>query len=65
MAKRFARKADQKHYAQRAQSETVHSMMKRNQGSALRSRTPECRKKEMMLRVLVHNIILCDQETEG
>jgi DDE family transposase len=40
MAKRFARKADEKHYAQRSQSETVHSMVKRNQGSALRSRTP-------------------------
>jgi hypothetical protein len=66
MARRFARKADQKHYAQRSQSETVHSMIKRNQGSALRSRTPERRKKEMMLRVLVHNItLLCDQRSEG
>ena len=63
MAKRFARKADQKRYAQRAQSETVHSMVKRNQGSALRSRTPERRKKEMLLRVLTHNIMLaCEQE---
>jgi hypothetical protein len=62
MAKRFKRKADEKAYGQRAQSETVHSMMKRNLGSALRSRTPERRKKEMMLRVLVHNItLLCDQ----
>jgi len=62
MARRFKGKADQKHYRQRAQSETVHSMMKRNLGSALRSRTPERRKKEMMLRVLVHNIsLLCDQ----
>jgi hypothetical protein len=65
MAKRFARKADQKHYAQRSQSETVHSMVKRNQGSALRSRTPERRKKEMLLRVLTHNIMLaCKQELE-
>lgn len=62
MAKRFKRKADKKQYGQRAQSETVHSMMKRNMSSALRSRTPERRKKEMMLRVLVHNItLLCDQ----
>jgi hypothetical protein len=66
MAKRFKRKADQKHYAQRSQSETVHSMMKRNLGSALRSRTPERQKKEMMLRVLVHNImLLCDEKSEG
>jgi hypothetical protein len=66
MAKRFARKADQKTYGQRAQSETVMSMIKRNQGSALRSRTPERRKKEMMLRVLTHNIaLLCAEEEKG
>jgi hypothetical protein len=65
MAKRFKRKADQKLYGQRAQSETAHSMMKRNMGSALRSRTPERRKKEMMLRVLVHNIALLCDELEG
>jgi Transposase DDE domain/Transposase domain (DUF772) len=65
MAKRFARKADQKLYGQRAQSETVHSMIKRMQGSALRSRTPQRRKKEMMLRVLVHNIALLSLEEEG
>ncbi len=58
MARRFARKADKKTYGQRTQSETVHSMIKRNQGSALRSRTPERRKKEMLLRVLTHNIAL-------
>lgn len=65
MAKRFKRKADQKHYGQRAQSETVHSMMKRNLSSALRSRTPKRRKQEMMLRVLVHNIALLCDEIEG
>jgi hypothetical protein len=66
MARRTKRKADQKHYGQRAQSETVHSMIKRNMGSALRSRTPERRKKEMLLRVLTHNIMLaCAKEIEG
>ena len=65
MAKRFKRKADQRHYGQRAQSETAHSMIKRNQGSSLRSRTPERQKKEMMLRVLVHNISLLCDEIEG
>jgi transposase len=65
MAKRFKRKADQRHYGQRAQSETTHSMIKRNQGSALRSRTPARQKKEMMLRVLVHNITLLCDEIEG
>ena len=58
MAKRFARQADKKTYAQRSQSETVHSMVKRNLGSALRSRTPTRQKKEMMMRVLTHNIML-------
>ena len=65
MAKRFKRKADQGHYGQRAQSETAHSMIKRNQGSSLRSRTPERQKKEMMLRVLVHNITLLCDDIEG
>jgi hypothetical protein len=40
-------------------------MVKRNQGSALRSRTSERRKKEMLLRVLTHNIMLaCEQDVE-
>ena len=65
MAKRFKRKADRKPYGQRAQSETVHSMMKRNLSSALRARTPERRKKEMMLRALVHDITLLCDEMEG
>ncbi|MDP9175093.1 MAG: transposase [Planctomycetota bacterium] len=64
MAKRMARKADQKLNAQRSQSETVHSMIKRNQGPALRARTAEGRKQEMMLRVLVHNIMLLCDETD-
>lgn len=58
MARRFTKKADQKMYGQRAQSETVHSMIKRNQGSALRSRTPQRRKQEMLLKALTHNIAL-------
>jgi hypothetical protein len=65
MAKRFSRKADKQQYGQRSQAETVHSMVKRNQGSALRSRTPERQKKEMLLRVLTHNIVLlAEQESE-
>lgn len=65
MARRFARKADQKLYGQRNQSETAHSMLKRNGGSSLRSRKPERRKQEMMLRVLTHNIMLLAKENEG
>jgi Transposase DDE domain len=51
-----------KKYGQRAQAETVNSMLKRNLGDALRSRSPKARKAEQMLRVLTHNIALfCDQ----
>ena len=57
--------ADQRLYAQRSQSETAHSMMKRNLSGALRARTPGRQKKEMMLRVLVHNITLLCDELEG
>jgi IS5 family transposase len=65
MAKRFAKKADKKLYGQRSQSETVNSMIKRNQGSALRSRTPERQQQEMLLRALTHNIaLLCREEEE-
>ena len=54
-----------KKYGQRAQAETVNSMLKRNQGDALRSRSPKARKAEQMLRVLTHNISLLCDEMEG
>ena len=47
-----------KPYGQRAQAETVNSMMKRNLGDALRARSPQGRRKEQMLRVLTHNLSL-------
>ena len=59
MRGRFARKADARVYGQRAQSETVNSMMKRNFGDALRSTLPGRRKKELLLRALTHNLMLC------
>ena len=43
-------------YTQRWQSETVNSMMKRNQGSALRARTDRSRNREFALRVLTHDL---------
>ena len=58
MSQRFARKADRRVYGQRAQSETVNSMMKRNFGDALRSVLPKRRKQEMLLRTLVHDLML-------
>ena len=58
MKQRFARKADARVYGQRAQSETVNSMMKRNLGDSLRSIKPKRRKQEMLLKSLVHNLML-------
>jgi Transposase DDE domain len=47
-----------KPFSQRAQAETVNSMMKRNLGDHLRARTPEGRRAEQMLRAITHNISL-------
>jgi hypothetical protein len=58
MHHRFKRKADKKHYGQRWQVETVNSMIKRNLGSALRARTPRRRSKELLLRVVTHNVMI-------
>jgi hypothetical protein len=55
---RFKRRADARTYGQRWQSETANSMIKRNLGSALRARTAVCRRHELLLRVLTHNIML-------
>jgi hypothetical protein len=54
-----------KKYGQRAQAETTNSMLKRNLGDALRSRSPRARQAEQMLRVLAHNIALLCDEVEG
>jgi hypothetical protein len=58
MRQRFARKADRSAYGQRAQAETVNSMMKRNFGDALRSVITKRREKEMLLRTLTHNFMI-------
>jgi hypothetical protein len=58
MQQRFRRKADQKCYGQRWQAETVNSMLKRNLGSALRARTARRRSKELLLRVVTHNLMI-------
>lgn len=58
MQQRFARHADRRVYGQRAQSETVNSMMKRNFGDALRSIRGARRKQEMQLRSLTHDLLL-------
>ncbi len=47
---------DKKTYGQRWQVETVMSMIKRNQGDDLRAVTYWSQNREMLLRVLTHNI---------
>jgi len=49
---------DQKRYGQRWQVETVFSMIKRNQGECLHAITYWARNREMMLKVLTHNIAI-------
>jgi hypothetical protein len=45
-------------YTQRWQAETVVSMIKRNLGSALAGRTADSRKRDMLLKVLTHNVMI-------
>jgi hypothetical protein len=45
-------------YTQRWQCETVHSMIKRNLGSALRGRTAWSRKRDMALKVITHDLMI-------
>ncbi|HEX2972427.1 MAG TPA: transposase [Tepidisphaeraceae bacterium] len=45
-------------YGKRAQVETVFSMLKRNLGPALRGRSHHARQRDLLLRVLTHNITL-------
>jgi hypothetical protein len=54
-----------KKYGQRAQAETVNSMLKRNLGDSLRARSPKARRDEQLLRVITHNLALLCAEIEG
>ena len=45
-------------YTQRWQVETVNSMLKRNLGSALRGKTRASRARDMLLKVLVHDVMI-------
>ena len=47
-----------KTYGQRWQIETAFSMIKRNLGSALRSRRPCALNREVLLRVITHNLMI-------
>jgi len=45
-------------YGQRAQVETVNSMIKLNLGDSLRARSSDARKMEMALRAITHNVMI-------
>ena len=45
-------------YTQRWQAETVNGMIKRNLGSALRGKTKASRRRDLLLKVLTHNVMI-------
>ncbi len=45
-------------YRYRVQNETVNSMLKRNLGAALAGKTHHSRRRDMLLRVLAHNLMI-------
>jgi hypothetical protein len=45
-------------YNRRYQAETVNSMMKRNLGSALAGKTAASRQRDMLLKVLTHDVMI-------
>jgi hypothetical protein len=51
-------------YGQRAQAETVASMMKRNLGDALRGRSDRERRHELLLRAITHNVMIAKRRVE-
>src|SRR5690348_6462889 len=56
--RRMKRRFDRKKYGQRWQTETVNSMIKRRLGSALRARSYWSQCREIILRVITHNIMI-------
>jgi hypothetical protein len=54
-----------KPYGQRAASECVNSMIKRNLGDHLRARTPHRRQLEQLLKTLTHNLMIIRRQRGG
>src|SRR5215204_6345565 len=52
-------------YGQRAQAETVMSMLKRNLGDALRARSPRARRTEQRLKAITHDVMLPRRQYGG
>jgi hypothetical protein len=65
MSRQLAGSQKSKTYGQRAQIETVESMIKRNLGDALRSRSERGRCHELLLRSITHNIMLFRRQSRG
>jgi hypothetical protein len=65
MQKRLAGRQAGRLFAQRAQAETAMSMLKRNLGDSLRARTPQRRKMELLLKVIVHNVMIIRRPKRG
>jgi IS5 family transposase len=65
MSRRLKGSQRGKKYGQRAQVETVNSMLKRNLGDSLRARSTKARRNEQLLRVIAHNLALLCDEIEG
>jgi hypothetical protein len=62
MRRHFGNAKGKKPYGQRWQCETVNSMIKRNLGSACRAKTALGRKKDLLLRVVTHNLMIIANE---
>ncbi len=56
--RRMKRRFDRKKYGQRWQTETVNSMIKRRLGSALRARSYGSQGREIILRIITHNVMI-------
>ena len=56
--RRMKQRFDKKKYGQRWQAETVNSMIKRRLGSALRARSYWSQCREIILRVITHNVMI-------
>ena len=56
--RRMKRRLDKKKYGQRWQTETVNSMIKRRLGSAPRARSYWTQCREIILRVITHNVMI-------
>jgi hypothetical protein len=56
--RRMKRRFDKRKYGQRWQTETVNSMVKRRLGSALRARSYWSQCREIILRIVTHNVMI-------